>query len=175
MERAPLAVERIWAEHAQTVFGYLVNTLRDRRRAEDVHQQVFLEVWQRMDNYDPKRASILTWVMTIARSRAIDELRRQVPEPRDPTAAWQTTVADDDPETTPDALVERWTMTHMLGRLREEESTLLRLRFYHGLSQTEIADHLGIPLGTVKTRMVAALRRMQEMMEAEQAIEEVRA
>ena len=120
-----------------------------------VHQQVFLEVWQRASSYDPQRASILTWIMTIARSRAIDELRRRVPEPQDPGEHTRLGLTeDDDPERSPDALVERWRVAHLLSRLRAEESELLRMRFYEGLSQAEIAERTEIPLGTVKMRMV---------------------
>jgi RNA polymerase sigma-70 factor, ECF subfamily len=167
--RDPTAIEDLHEEFAPTVLGYLINVIGDRGRAEDVHQQVFLEVWQRAPDYDPGRASVLTWIMTIARSRAVDELRRRVPEPRDPDAS--TTLAlttDYDPERSPDALVERWRVAHMLTRLRPEEAQLLRMRFYDGLSQSEIAERTEIPLGTVKMRMVSALDRLRELIEAEE-------
>lgn len=161
-------LDELYAEYAPTVLGYLVNTLADRGMAEDVHQQVFLEVWQRAPSYDPARASVLTWIMTIARSRAVDELRRRVPEPRD----LERTLAglpDEDPEGSPDSLLERWRIAHLLSRLRVEEAELLRLRFYEGLSQTEIATRTQQPLGTVKMRMVAALRRLRELLDEEEA------
>jgi RNA polymerase sigma-70 factor, ECF subfamily len=166
---APPALEGIYQEYAPTVLGYLINVLGDRGIAEDVHQQVFLEVWQRAPGYDPERASVLTWVMTIARSRAIDQLRRRVPEPRDPGGA-TALAADPDPEASPDALVERWRIAHLLSRLRPEEADLLRMRFYEGLSQSEIAERTGMPLGTVKMRMVAALRRLRELIEEEEEV-----
>ena len=161
------ALEGVYGEFAPTVLGYLINTLGDRGAAEDVHQQVFLEVWQRAPSYDPERASILTWIMTIARSRAIDELRRRRPEPQDPTDRFD--IAEDaDPERSPDALVERWRIAHLLSRLRPEEAELLRMRFYEELSQSEIADRTEIPLGTVKMRMVGALRRLRDLIEQEE-------
>jgi RNA polymerase sigma-70 factor (ECF subfamily) len=167
-ERA--ALEAVYEEYAPTVLGYLVNTMGDRGAAEDVHQQVFLEVWQRAPSYDPDRASILTWIMTIARSRAVDELRRRVPEPQDPSELGPLARAEhDDPELSPDALVERWRMAHLLSRLRSEEAELLRMRFYEGLSQSEIAGRTDIPLGTVKMRMVGALRRLGDLIEEEEA------
>ena len=163
------AIEEIHGEYAPTVLGYLINVLGDRGRAEDVHQQVFLEVWQRAPDYDPGRASLLTWIMTIARSRAVDELRRRVPEPRDPDSSTTLALtADDDPERSPEALVERWRVAHMLSRLRPEEAQLRRMRFYEGLSQPEIAERTDIPLGTVKMRMVSALERLRELIEAEE-------
>ena len=72
-----------YAEFGGTVFGYLVKTLGDRGVAEDVHQQVFLEVWKRSPSYDPERAGLLTWIMQIARSRAIDQMRKRIPDPVD--------------------------------------------------------------------------------------------
>jgi RNA polymerase sigma-70 factor, ECF subfamily len=162
------ALEGVYEEYGPTVLGYLINVLGDRGAAEDVHQQVFLEVWQRARGYDPERASVLTWIMTIARSRAIDELRRRVPEPRDPGRA--ALAADPDPESSPEALVERWRIAHLLSRLRPDQAGLLRMRFYEGLTQSEIAGRTGIPLGTVKMRMVEALRRLRELIEQEEEV-----
>jgi RNA polymerase sigma-70 factor, ECF subfamily len=164
------ALDRLYGEYAPTVLGYLINTLRDRGTAEDVHQQVFLEVWQRAPDYDPERASVLTWIMTIARSRAIDELRRRRPEPHDPSRSLEM-AEDPDPEQSPDALIERWRVAHLLSRLRPEEAELLRMRFYEGLSQSEIAERTGIALGTVKMRMVAALRRLRDLIEEEEKVD----
>src|SRR4051794_22411161 len=73
------ALAGVHAQYGPTVFGYLVNTLRDHAAAEDVFQQVLTEVWRRGAEYDRSRASMLTWILTIARSRAIDELRRRRP------------------------------------------------------------------------------------------------
>jgi RNA polymerase sigma-70 factor, ECF subfamily len=145
-------------------FGLLVRMLGDRAAAEDVQQQVFTEVWQRAGAYDPRRAGLLTWVLTIARSRAIDHLRRRVPEPRDPQLPDSRTV-----DAGADALLERWRLAQLLGRLPEAERTLLRLRFYEELSQSEITAATGIPIGTVKARMVRGLTRLREMIEAEGA------
>ena len=145
-------------------FGLLVRMLGDRAAAEDVQQQVFTEVWQRAGAYDPRRAGLLTWVLTIARSRAIDHLRRRVPEPRDPQLPDSRTV-----DAGADALLERWRLAQLLGRLPEAERTLLRLRFYEDLSQSEITAATGIPIGTVKARMVRGLTRLREMIEAEGA------
>jgi RNA polymerase sigma-70 factor (ECF subfamily) len=150
--------------YGAATFGLLVRMLGDRAAAEDVQQQVFTEVWRRASDYDPRRAGLLTWVLTIARSRAIDHLRRRVPEPRDPQLPDPRTVEED-----ADALLERWRVAQLLGRLPEVERTLLRLRFYDELSQREISATTGIPMGTVKARMVRGLTRLREMIEAEGA------
>ena len=85
--RDPDALRELYALHGRDTFGFLVGCCGDRAAAEDVQQQVFLEAWQRADRYDPERGGLLGWLLTIARSRAIDHLRRRVPEPRDPASA----------------------------------------------------------------------------------------
>jgi RNA polymerase sigma-70 factor, ECF subfamily len=165
-DRDPVALREIYDRFGRPTFGFLLKTLGDRGAAEDVQQQVFLEVWRRSDRFDPERGKLLTWVMTIARSRAIDHIRRRVPEPIDPEVAAASVEA---PSGTGeiDALADQWRMRALLDRLPAAEAKLLRLRFYTGFSQSEIAEREGIPLGTVKTRMVSGLRRLREMIEEE--------
>lgn len=164
----PNALADIYRQYGATTFGYLVRVLHDRGAAEDVQQQVYTELWRRAGEFDPERAGLLTWTMTITRSRAIDYLRRRVPEPRDPDVAARTIEAGQGVEAESDALADRWRMAHYLGRLPEDERVLLRLRFYEELSQTEIAERTGVALGTVKARMVRGLRHLREMIETEE-------
>jgi RNA polymerase sigma-70 factor, ECF subfamily len=164
--RDPAALEQLHAACGRTVMGFLVRTLGDRGAAEDVFQQVFLEAWQRAA-YDPERAAPLTWIMTLARSRAIDHLRRRVPEPRDPAGSLAL-LEGEDPGAALDGLVEQWRFAHLLGQLPEEEAAILRRRFYDGATQREIAAATGIPLGTVKMRMVQALGRLRTLIDQEE-------
>lgn len=165
-KRDEQALADAYARYGRATFGFLLKALHDRAAAEDVQQQVFLEVWQRAPQFDPVRGSLFGWVMTIARSRAIDQLRRRIPVPHDPTGspALETPV-----EPAVDELMEHWHMAELLARLPHEEAELLRRRFYVGLSQSEISSETGIPLGTVKMRMVSGLRRLRAMMEPEEA------
>jgi RNA polymerase sigma-70 factor (ECF subfamily) len=163
--RDPDALREVYERYGRTTFGLLVRTLGDRAAAEDVQQVVFLEVWQRAERYDPGRGSLLTWILTIARSRAIDHVRRHVPEPRDPASAVALVESVD--EARMDELVEQWHLAHLLGRLDPAESDVLRRRFYLGQSQSEIAEATGIPLGTVKSRMASGLGRLRHLVEAE--------
>jgi RNA polymerase sigma-70 factor (ECF subfamily) len=163
--RDPEALREAYERYGRTTFGLLVRSLGDRAAAEDVQQQVFLEVWQRADHYDDGRASLLAWILTIARSRALDQLRRRVPEPRDPATAVALAETADDARI--DELVEHWHLAHLLGRLDPTEAELLRRRFYLGQSQSEIAKATGIALGTVKMRMVNGLGRLRGLLDAE--------
>jgi RNA polymerase sigma-70 factor (ECF subfamily) len=162
ISRDPRALAEVYERFGSVSFGFLVNLLRDRQAAEDVQQQVFLEVWQRAPTFDPARAGLLTWIMTIARSRAIDHLRRRIPEPAGTMQAETGSAAAGD-ET--ERLVERWHFAGLLRQLPSDEAKVLRLRFYDELTQVEIAGRTGIALGTVKSRMVSGLRRLRELME----------
>ena len=157
-DRSVLTV--LYEQYGRAVFGFLIRALGDRDAAEDVMQQVFLEAWQRGTGYDPDRASPSTWLMMIARSRAIDHLRKRRPEPRDPQLIDLGAAQDD-----LDELHERWWLAAVLGELPEEESEPLRLRFADGLTQTEIATALDLPLGTVKSRMLRGLTRLRPIIE----------
>ncbi len=161
------AIEKLYDRHARTVFSYLVSKLGDRAAAEDVHQQVFAELWRRSTEYDPERAKLFTWVMLVARSRATDQLRRSVPEPHEPSEA--TALIDQRADAEPtEELIERWRVAELLRRVPAEEAGILRMRFYEGLSQREIAARTDVPLGTVKMRMVQAMDRMRVLMQEQE-------
>jgi RNA polymerase sigma-70 factor (ECF subfamily) len=161
------SLREIEGEYRGMLRGYLRQALRDSSAAEDVAQQVMIEVWQRRTSFDPARAPMSSWVMMIARSRAIDHMRRQIPEPQDPAVAaslLDRSGAEDDPT---EKLAEQWRLAHLLSLLAREEAAVLRMRFHREMSQSEIAASTGIPLGTVKMRMVSALARMRAMIEDE--------
>jgi len=165
--RDPDAVRALYAEYGPGALALLHDAIRDRSAVEDVYQQVLLEAWQRGRSFDPARASLRTWLATIARSRAIDHLRRRVPEPHDPSEA-PTGEHELGSASEPVAqLVDRVTLEQLLERLTAEEAEVVRLRWQVGLSQRQIAAHTGVPLGTVKSRTASALRRLRAMLEEE--------
>lgn len=157
----PVAIGLVEDRFGRLLSGFLGEALPDRAIAEDVKQQVLLELWRRGAEYDPERAGLLTWIMTIARSRAIDELRRRRPEPVDPTEI-QAGGGAAEPEV--EQMLERWRLADLLDKIPHEEAVALRMRFYDELAQTEIAERTGVPLGTVKTRMVRGLARLRDLM-----------
>jgi len=157
--RDPEAVRTLSDEYGAPTLALLRSTLADRCAAEDVYQQVLLEAWQRSPSYDPARASLRTWLATIARSRAIDELRRRVPEPFDPHVDHHVHASE--PELDP---IERLTLDDALRALPPDEAEVVWLAYRLGLSQRQIARRTGVPLGTVKSRCTSALRRLRAMM-----------
>jgi RNA polymerase sigma-70 factor (ECF subfamily) len=162
----PRAAELVSEAYGPLLRGFLAEALEDRDAVQDVLQQTLLEVWRRGHDYDPERASLATWLLVIARSRAIDHLRRRVPEPVDADSV--AALADRDRPDETGALLERWRMAGMIAALPREEARMLQLRFYDGLTQREIAERTGVPLGTVKMRMVQALDRLRSMLDEEE-------
>ena len=161
------AIEELHELYGRAVLGYLLQEIRDRAAAEDVHQQVFTELWSRSERYDPKRGTLFTWVMTVARSRAIDYLRRRRPEPHDPSHAAELAEGDGERDAA-EGMIERWHVAGLLERIPSDEASMLKMRFYEELTQREISERTGIALGTVKMRMVQALERLRELIEGEE-------
>ena len=164
----PAALREIYAEWGPVTFSYLLSAVDDRAAAEDIQQQVFLELWQRGGQYDPERAGLSTYLLTITRSRATDHLRRRVRERVELGGRPELMLDSVDPDHE-DELLDQWRMAHLLRQLPVDQATLLRLRFYRGMTQTEIAKATGVPLGTVKSRMTAGLVQLRELLEEEEA------
>jgi RNA polymerase sigma-70 factor (ECF subfamily) len=167
VERDEVALADAYELYSRPVFSFLLRFTGDRSTAEDVQQQVFLEVWQKASNFDPRRGSMLTWIMTIARSRALDHSRRRVPEPHDPASAADLVESGSGGHSEIDRAVDDWHFSQLIDQLPEDEARLLKYRFHGELSQSEISEKTGIPLGTVKSRMVSALERLRVQMEVE--------
>jgi RNA polymerase sigma factor (sigma-70 family) len=153
------AIDACYAALGPMVLGYLRRFVA-RDEAEDVLQRVFHEVWRNRDRYDPTR-SLEAWVLGIARKRAIDQLRRRhakvvpIEELRD--------VAGDGRE-----LAERYARANevrgALERLPREQREVLALAYFGDRTQSEIAERLGVPLGTVKARTFRGLRRLADIL-----------
>ncbi len=158
-------MEKIGERFGPLLRGFLTQALGDPGAVEDVLQLTLMDIWKRGPTYDPQRASVGTWMLVIARSRVIDHLRRRVPEPHDPETVARVVDQDADDETA--ALVERWRVAGLLAGIPRQEARLLWFRFYGGLTQAQIAQRTGLPLGTVKMQMVRALERLREAIERE--------
>jgi RNA polymerase sigma-70 factor (ECF subfamily) len=144
------------------VHGLTLRILGDRMMAEEATQDTFLKLWGRAHMYLPERGSLLVWLLSIARRTALDRLRLEGRRPtlsdsNDPSEAWQT-IPDND------SLSEErhWRSLYFAVQvLSPEQRQLIELAYYQGLSQSEIAEVLDWPLGTVKTRLRAAMERLR--------------
>jgi RNA polymerase sigma factor (sigma-70 family) len=154
------AINECYAALGPMVLGYLRRFV-PRDDAEDVLQRVFYEVWRNRDRYDPTR-SLEAWVLGIARKRAIDLLRRRhanvvpIDELRE--------IAGDDGRELAERYARASEVRAALERLPREQREVLTLAYFGDLTQTEIADRLGVPLGTVKARTFRGLRRLADIL-----------
>lgn len=152
------ALDAIYKAYGSLVLAVILRLTRDRAEAEELVQETFLEAWRRAAHYQPERANVAGWLVTIARSRTIDRLRSRGTVERT-LEVERRDVAE--PVTAPDELVDgaraRAVVRAELASLPAEQRQLLELAWDGGLTQTEIAAKTGLPLGTVKTRTRAAL------------------
>jgi RNA polymerase sigma-70 factor (ECF subfamily) len=176
------ALAALYDRHAAAVFGLAVRLTDDRQVAEEVVQETFLALWNRAELFDPAMGSLATWLHAIARNRAVDRLRAAGRRPR--LVALEPADSDDGrgspidrlpeghviggaaPDAAPDEAAERAELGALvrgaLEAMPEDERTPIVLAYRDGLTQSEIAEQLGWPLGTVKTRTRRALARLRE-------------
>lgn len=162
------AMAALYDRYARAVHGLALSILHEPRAAEDVTQDVFLTFWQQPASYVAARGTFGPWILRVCRNRAIDQLRRRGRE-RFVDDERQDWVVDSDPE--PDDQV--WSLTvarqvrGALAELSEVQRQVIELAYFGGMSQSEMALQLQIPLGTVKTRVRAALQRLAQVMAAD--------
>ena len=164
-----MAVRELHRRFAGRILASVMPVVGDRRLAEEVTQETFLRAWRRAHSLDPERP-IEPWLFRIARNTAIDTLRavkrRPVSTPlKDPERLLDTARLAD-PERATGQMALKWAVRAALERLPEGERDVVRLHHLHGLSHTEIADRLGISVGTVKSRSHRAHRRLADLLGA---------
>lgn len=150
------------------VFGVLVRTLHDRALAEDVTQEVFVEMWTLAARFDRHRGSVRAWAVTIARRRAIDRIRNVESQKRRVGLLAQRRADDDAP--TADTVVDHdqaMRVRRAMTLLPPDQRDVVELTFLDGRSHAAAAEHLGIPLGTVKSRVRGALQRLATILKEE--------
>jgi RNA polymerase sigma-70 factor (ECF subfamily) len=150
------------------VFSLLVRILNDREAAEEVAQEVYLQLWRTARTFDPRRSSALGWIATVARSRAIDRLRADASrrnalhglafEPSGP-------IANPSPAEEASLRERRARVLEAVRSLPPEQRSAIELAFFQGLSHSEIARETDTPLGTVKTRIRAAIAKLEQALE----------
>jgi RNA polymerase sigma-70 factor (ECF subfamily) len=153
------AFELLYRRYARSIFGLALRRLGDRGRAEEALQEAFLSIWRAAGRYRPERGRAAAWLYAIARNAIADRGRSRREPPADPPD-------DPSPEAGPEERAEQAWLAFRVHRALEElparERHLIELAYWGGLSQSEIAERVGIPLGTVKTRTRAALARLAE-------------
>jgi RNA polymerase sigma-70 factor (ECF subfamily) len=158
------AFEQLYDRMAPSVFGLVKRVLRDPAQSEEVTQEVFLEVWRSAPAYEPGRGSPSAWVLTMAHRRAVDRVRSaQAARDRDDVVARRdAAVPYDVVGEEVEARLEQERVRDALASLTELQRQAVQLAFYGGYTHTEVSELLGVPLGTVKTRIRDGLIRLRD-------------
>jgi RNA polymerase sigma-70 factor (ECF subfamily) len=162
------ALTRLFDLHSPVALGLLVRILGDRAEAEEVLQEVFLQVWTQADRYDAARSTPRGWLLMLARSRALDRLRRRDARRRreEESAEEEARLAPIEPEGAErlEAAERQSRVSSALGALSPEQRRCIELAFYEGLTHTQIAERLKAPLGTVKSRILLGMSKLRQVL-----------
>jgi RNA polymerase sigma-70 factor, ECF subfamily len=158
------AFEQLYRRYARPVFALALRRLGDRGRAEDAVQETFASIWRSAGSYRRDRGPGAPWLYAVARNAIVDRRRSLGPAPAEPV---DEPSGDAGPDERAEESWTAWRVHRALAELPEQERKLIELAYWGGLSQSEIADFVGIPLGTVKTRTRSALSRLADALEGE--------
>ncbi|HZS23921.1 MAG TPA: sigma-70 family RNA polymerase sigma factor [Gaiellaceae bacterium] len=164
-ERDREAFEQLYRRYIRSVMGLALRRLRDRGRAEDAVQEIFAAVWRSAGSYKPERGPAAPWLYAVARNAIIDRMRtRNEPAAEVP----DTPSGEPGPLERAETSYVSWRVHRALEELPEKEREVVELAYWSGMSQSEVAEYLAIPLGTVKTRTRSALSRLAGLLEGEE-------
>jgi RNA polymerase sigma-70 factor (ECF subfamily) len=158
------AFELLYMRYARPVFALALRRLGDRGRAEDAVQETFASIWRSAGSYRSDRGPGAPWLYAVARNAIVDRRRTLGALPAE---AVEEASAEPGPDERAEASWTAWRIHRALAELPEQERRLIELAYWGGLSQSEIAEFLDIPLGTVKTRTRSALSRLADALEGE--------
>jgi RNA polymerase sigma factor (sigma-70 family) len=157
------ALAELYDRYGRPAYGLALRVLRDEALAEDAVQEAFLAVWRTAPRFVPERGKASTWIFTLVHRRAVDLVRREVvrradslegaPEPGGGDAGEEAWLR-----------LQRERVQDALRQLPDQQREALELAYYGGFSQSELAERLGQPLGTIKSRMFAGLARLRELL-----------
>jgi RNA polymerase sigma-70 factor (ECF subfamily) len=164
----PNALGDLYDRYARLVFSLAYHILNDHSQAEEVTQEVFLSVWQNVQSFDVSKAKFTTWLSQIARNKAIDQLRKRNVRPDWQSLGWEDAFFN---QADASQAVETKILTNeqseiiiqALKKLPAEQRQVIAMAYFYGLSQSQIADELVEPLGTVKTRIRLGMQKLRAM------------
>lgn len=170
------AISELYDRYSRLVYSIALNATDNPSLAEDITQDVFIRIWEKADTYRSDQAKVSTWMTSIARYRTIDLIRRQKARPEGNREPWATVeeLKPSDPintETQVDLSLRRQQVRDALAKIPSAQRDALAYAFFGGYSHTEIAEILGEPLGTVKTRIRLAMQKLRDILADESLIE----
>lgn len=167
-----IALKKLYDRFNKILFGMVYKILRDREETEDLMQEIFVKIWNRADQYDSTRGTVYSFIATLARNRAIDRTRSRVFKNRgkdsyvinDDEYSFNLSTENPNPEEKIELTERAVEVRKALAKLNVKERQVLYISYFHGLSQSEIAEKIDIPLGTVKYRMRQGMIKLREML-----------
>jgi len=165
------ALAELYDRFGGVAYGLAFRILRDESLAQDAVQEAFLAVWRTADRFLAERAKASTWILTLVHRRAVDLVRRQERRRGEPLESVPEPVASEQVEEQATIRFQRQVVQEALRRLPPEQREALELGYYAGLTQSELAERLGQPLGTIKSRMFTGLTRLKDLL-AQAGLEE---
>ena len=154
------ALAELYRRFGRLAYGLAFRILRDDALAQDAVQEAFLGVWRAADRFVAERAKPSTWLLTLVHRRAVDLVRREERRRAEPLSETETSGAETPDEA--ELAAQRQTIRDALRRLPPEQREAIELAYYGGYTQSELAERLGQPLGTIKSRMFTGLARLRE-------------
>jgi RNA polymerase sigma factor (sigma-70 family) len=159
------ALAELYDRLGRVAYGLAYRVLRDEALAEDAVQEGFLALWRTAHRFLPERAKASTWVLTLVHRRAVDLVRREDRRRADPLDAGPETASTDTAEDSALLHLERERVQTALGKLPDAQREAIELAYYGGFTQSELAERLGQPIGTIKSRMFAGLARLRDLLD----------
>lgn len=165
--RDPRSMELLYDRYGGIAYALAVRVLGDAGAAEDVVQEAFFNIWRQGTSYDTTRGSVRTWLLTVVHHRAIDRIRSMRAKTRGDVAidSMLSLQAKEDTWTTVSAGLERERVRAAVATLPPEQQQVVEMAYFAGLTQAEIAERVGIPLGTVKGRMRLAVAKLRDALQ----------
>lgn len=167
------ALAQLYDRYSRLVFSLAFAVVHDRETAEEITLDVFMRVWQKAATYRPEQSRVSTWLTHITRNHAIDVLRRRASRPEQHAADLEEetpryVTPGQSPADSAEEATQRERVRHALAKLPPEQKQVLFLAYFEGYTQTQIAENLRQPLGTIKTRMRLAMLKLRNILRGEQ-------
>ncbi len=158
-----IAFKQLYDETAKPVYSVIYAMVRRHDLADEIAQETFVAIWKRAAQFDPSRGKAFSWIITIARNRTIDRLRRERVRQEDPLDSEVFEAAEEQLHVNPVVSIEAIAVRGALKKLKPEYRTALLLAYVRGCSHAEIAESMNVPLGTAKSYVRRGLERLQEL------------
>jgi RNA polymerase sigma-70 factor, ECF subfamily len=163
-----LALAELYDRFGRPAYALALRVLRDPALAEDAVQDAFLDVWRQADRFVPERARASAWLFTFVHRRAVDVVRREERRRTEPLESAPVAASGGGADDEAWLRLERERVQGALKRLPDAQRETIELAYYGGFTQSELAERLGEPLGTIKSRMFTGLARLRELLEGDQ-------